>query len=52
MPINAHPDYIEAEKKYNNAQTDEERILALEEMIKWVPKHKGAETVRVQLKKR
>ncbi len=52
MPINAHPEYVTAEKRYHEAQTDSERILALEEMIKWSPKHKGAETLRVQLKSR
>lgn len=52
MPINAHPDYIEAEKKFHNSQTDEERLLALEEMVKTAPSHKGGETLRVNLKSR
>jgi uncharacterized protein len=52
MPINAHPDYINAEKRYHEASTDEERLKALEEMLKWVPKHKGGETLRKNLRTR
>src|SRR3989344_1396869 len=52
MPINAHPEYLNAEGKFHQAVSDEEKILALEEMIKWVPKHKGAETLRQNLKSR
>lgn len=51
-PINAHPEYLEAEKKFNYAQTDEERLIALEEMIKTAPKHKGGESLRKQIKSR
>jgi len=52
MPINAHPEYMTAEKRYNEAVTNEEKIAALEEMLRWVPKHKGAETLRKQLRTR
>jgi len=52
MPINAHPEYINAEKKYHEASTDESRLKALEEMIKHSPKHKGAETLRKNLRNR
>lgn len=52
MPINAHPEYIEAEKKYLEAKSDEEKLLALEEMIRQVPKHKGGENLRADLKAR
>ncbi len=52
MPINAHPDYLEAEKKYLEAQTIEEKVKALEEMISKAPSHKGAENLRAQLKTR
>jgi uncharacterized protein len=52
MPINAHPDFLEAEKKYLEAQTDEQKIKALEEMISKAPSHKGAENLRAQLKTR
>jgi len=52
MPINAHPDYLNAEKKFHEAGTDEERILALEEMLKHMPKHKSAEALRKNLRTR
>ena len=52
MPINAHPDYLAAEKKYLEAQTDQERIITLEDMIRKAPSHKGAENLRKQLKTR
>jgi len=52
MPINAHPDYLAAEKRYLEAQTDEERIIALEEVIRKAPKHKGSENLLAQLRLR
>ena len=52
MPINAHPDYIAAEKEYILAQTLEERIEKLKRMISLAPSHKGAENLRAQLKTR
>ncbi len=52
MPVNAGPEYFLAEKKYLQARTKEEKILALEEMIRSLPKHKGAEHLLAQLKKR
>lgn len=52
MPINAHPEYTDAEKEYHNAQTPEEKLTALEKMIRFVPKHKGAENLRKNLRTR
>ncbi len=52
MPINAHPDYLAAEKVYLEAQTKEQKIMALKKMISHAPSHKGAENLRAQLKKR
>jgi len=52
MPINAHPEYLQAEKEYHEASSDEERLLALEQMIRWIPKHKGAESLRENIKRR
>ncbi len=52
MPINAHPEYIQAEKEFLAAQTDEEKLVALENMVKKAPSHKGAETLRINLKMR
>ncbi len=52
MPVNAGPEYFLAEKKFLEARTKEEKIQALEEMIKVLPKHKGAHNLLAQLKKR
>jgi hypothetical protein len=52
MPINATAEYYAAEKKYLNAKSKEERIAALEEMIKELPKHKGTEHLLSRLKGR
>ena len=52
MPINAHPEYIAAEKEYYKCENDEDRLLALEKMISVLPGHKGAENLRAQIKLR
>ncbi|MBT4165640.1 GTP-binding protein [archaeon] len=52
MPINAHPEYLNAEAEYYNASTDQEKLEALEKMVKTLPKHKGAETLRKNIKTR
>jgi len=52
MPINAGPEYYVAEKRYLEAKTRQEKIQALEEMIKKLPKHKGTEKLLAQLRKR
>lgn len=52
MPINAGYEYFDAEKRYLQAQTLDEKIVALEEMIKVAPKHKGSENLLAELKTR
>lgn len=52
MPVNAGPLYFKAEGKYLKARTIEEKIAALEEMIKFLPKHKSSENALAQLRKR
>lgn len=52
MPINAHPDYLAAERGFHQAETSEQKIRALKKMISVAPKHKGAENLRKQLKTR
>lgn len=52
MPINAGYEYFDAEKKYLQAQTLDEKIIALEDMIKVAPKHKGSENLLSELKTR
>ncbi len=52
MPANVSREFLEAERKYFKAKTDEERLIALEEMIRYMPKHKGAEELRANLRAR
>jgi uncharacterized protein len=52
MPANASPEYCHAEKRFSEATTDEERLLAMEEMLKFVPQHKSAEALRANLRTR
>ncbi len=52
MPINAHPEYINAEAEYYQASAPEDRLLALEKMMRFLPKHKGAETLRKNIRTR
>ncbi len=52
MPINASHEFFEAEKKYLSAETIEEKIKCLEELIRKAPKHKGSENLLSELKSR
>jgi len=46
MPTNVTYEYIAAKEKYERASTDEERLVALQEMLSKAPSHKGAENLR------
>ena len=52
MPANLTPQYLEAEAKFKQAKTTQEKINALEVMMAVIPKHKGTEKIRGQLKSR
>ena len=52
MPANLTQQYKKAEERYKAAGTDEERLAALEEMLREIPKHKGTEHMQADLKKR
>lgn len=52
MPTNVPPQYKEAEARYRAASTPEEKVDALEEMLRLVPKHKGTEKLQADLKAR
>jgi ribosome-interacting GTPase 1 len=52
MPTNLPPDYFEIEKRFRTAETVEERITLLKEMMSVVPKHKGTDHLRADLRKR
>lgn len=50
MPINAGHEYAEAQTKLDNAKTLEEKLAALEEMLRTSPNHKGSEALRSDIK--
>ena len=52
MPANLTPQYLEAEAKFKQAKMLSEKIKALEVMMAVIPKHKGTEHLRGQLKSR
>jgi len=52
MPTNLSPEYYEADKRYRAAQSDDERLSALREMLSSIPKHKGTEKMQADLKSR
>ena len=52
MPTNVTPEYAAAEKRYEEAQSQGEKIRALQEMISECPKHKGSEKLLAELRSR
>jgi hypothetical protein len=51
VPTNLPPDYYEAEKRFREAQTPAEKVARFEEMISSVPKHKGTDKLRADLRR-
>ncbi len=52
MPANLPPTYHEAENRFRSAVTPQEKIAALEEMLRIIPKHKGTDKLQADLKSR
>ena len=52
MPANLPPQYFEAEKTCRAAKNPLEKIAALEEMLAIMPKHKGTDHLRAELRSR
>lgn len=52
MPANLTPVYFKAEERYKAATTTEEKILALEEMLAVMPKHKGTDGLKASLRQK
>lgn len=50
MPVNPPAEYYLAENKFHSAKSKEEKIAALEEMIRTLPMHHGSESAHAQLK--
>jgi ribosome-interacting GTPase 1 len=52
MPANLTPAYKEAEARFREAVTREEKIAGLEEMLRVIPKHKGTDKLQADLRSR
>jgi len=52
MPANLPPHYFEAEQRYREAKTPEAKVEALEDMLTIMPKHKGTDKLRADLRRR
>jgi ribosome-interacting GTPase 1 len=52
MPANLTPEYRDAEKRYREAGSVEEKIVCLEEMLRVIPKHKGTDKLQGDIKAR
>ncbi len=52
MPTNLPPEYFDAEKRYRTASTPAEKLASIEEMLTIIPKHKGTDKLRADLRKR
>jgi ribosome-interacting GTPase 1 len=52
MPLNLPPEAVEAEQRYRAAKSVAEKIARLEEFISTIPKHKGTDKLRADLRRR
>ena len=52
MPTNVTPEYKKAEEAYRKAREPKERLDCLREMARTIPKHKGTEHLRADIKTR
>jgi len=52
MPANLNQQYHNAEERYRQAKSAEDKIKALQEMMAVIPKHKGTEKLQADIKKR
>jgi hypothetical protein len=52
MPANLTPEYLEAERRYREAKTPAEKLACLEEMLTVLPKHKGTDKLKADLRRK
>ena len=52
MPANLPPEYYEADERFRAATTAEERIDCLEDVLATIPKHKGTDHLRADLRRK
>ncbi len=52
MPTNLPPEYFEAEKRFKETSDPKEKVERLEELISTIPKHKGTDKLRGDLRRK
>ena len=52
MPTNVPPQYRDAEQRFREAVSVQGKIAALQEMLQIMPKHKGTDHLKAQLRSR
>ncbi len=52
MPANLTPEFLQARERFRAAQTPQEKLAALEEMLATIPKHKGTDKMQADIKRR
>ncbi len=52
MPANLTPQYLEAEQAFREAESTEDKVRCLEEMIRIIPKHKGTDHLQADLRRK
>ena len=52
MPANLPPNYYAAEEKFRTAESTSAKIACLDELISTVPKHKGTDHLRAELRRK
>lgn len=52
MPANLPPQYFEAEKEYRLAKEPEDKIKAINKMLMIMPKHKGTDKLKADLRRK
>ncbi len=52
MPTNLPPEYFKLEKQLRDVQTTSEKLEIMDEMMSVIPKHKGTDKLRADLRKR
>ena len=52
MPTNLPPEYFRAEQVFREAESSSAKITALEEMMSTIPKHKGTDKLRAELRRK
>jgi small GTP-binding protein len=52
MPTNLPPEYYDADERYRAAVTVDEKIETLQDLISTIPKHKGTDKLRADLRRR